>query len=184
MKGWATALCSSATSEAKGSAEKPPREVGRCSYPGKGDSYKCGRNMLALTEVWDVASPPFAFLWFNSELSFPWLFLWHNSLSNKFTRNCKYLFQKETSRNCKGHEMLSQIFSWYKLTWFHCLQCSYADVRWARSCFSRLHFTLKLRIFIPVNCIVRKVVISYFFLVVRFFPKYYLNTFLACFRCS
>jgi len=52
--------------QAKGSAEKPQmegtREAERCSYPGRGGFYRCGRNMLALTEVWDIAPLLFVFL--------------------------------------------------------------------------------------------------------------------------
>lgn len=52
--------------QSKGSTEKPQMEEARDAeiylYPGRGGFYWCGKSILALTEVWDVAILLFSFL--------------------------------------------------------------------------------------------------------------------------
>lgn len=50
--------------QSKGSTEKPQMEEAKDTeiYPGGGGFYRCGKNILALTDVWDVAILLFSFL--------------------------------------------------------------------------------------------------------------------------
>jgi len=68
--------------------------------------------------------------------------------------------------------MLGQLFSWHKLTWFHYLQYSYADVHWAS--FSRLHFTSKLKILILMNYTVKNKSLANFFRVFFIYINFWL----------